>query len=321
MDNWTATVLSRINFLLENKKEDYTKPAFHMLKLNQKKIRWIVREVEKKELSVYQIAKIQKITPRHVRSIYKRFKNVKKPRLKHCGSKPVRITDEERNLVIDARKDNPLGAVNLETILNERGIHMPHNKIHRILRKEGFATEDPKKKNQRKWVRYERKHSNSLWHADYYEYNGRQILLIEDDASRMLVGYGVFDDATAENATLVMRQAIEKYGIPKQLMTDHGTHFIGPTKDECPDQKPTVFQELLKEYKIEHIKARVKHPQSNGKVERLVGTLKKHEKDFGSLEKAVEYYNFRRPHMSLYNGHTRTPYQAFLDKTWKKKGD
>jgi len=26
------------------------------------------------------------------------------------------------------------------------------------------------KKKQRKWVRYERKHSKSLWHMDWFEY-------------------------------------------------------------------------------------------------------------------------------------------------------
>lgn len=92
----------------------------------------------------------------------------------------------------------------------------------------GLAKDEPKKKNQRKckWVRYERRHSNSLWHADWTEKDGKQILLIEDDASRLLVGFGVFDNATAENSVATMKQVMEKYGVPKQVMTDHGTHFI-----------------------------------------------------------------------------------------------
>ncbi|MDI6655136.1 MAG: IS481 family transposase, partial [Candidatus Hydrothermarchaeota archaeon] len=62
------------------------------------------------------------------------------------------------------------------------------------------------------------------------------------------------------------------------------------------------------------IKARVKHPQSNGKVERLFQTLLRLKKHFGSWERTVEYYNFRRPHMSLENGKLRTPHEAFIDK-------
>jgi hypothetical protein len=33
-----------------------------MKKLNKRKVRWILREAEKGELSIYQIAKIQKIS-------------------------------------------------------------------------------------------------------------------------------------------------------------------------------------------------------------------------------------------------------------------
>ncbi|MCD6411959.1 MAG: hypothetical protein J7L20_06020 [Thermoplasmata archaeon] len=33
-------------------------------KLNQRKIRWIIREMEKGERSVYRIAKLQNVTPR-----------------------------------------------------------------------------------------------------------------------------------------------------------------------------------------------------------------------------------------------------------------
>jgi len=42
-----------------------------MKKLNQKKVRWIVREMEKGDRSVYRIAKTMDITPRWVREIYR----------------------------------------------------------------------------------------------------------------------------------------------------------------------------------------------------------------------------------------------------------
>ena len=163
-----------------------------MLKLNQRKIRWIVREVEKDNLSIYRISKVQKITPQHTRKVYKKFKGVKNPKLKPCGCKPKPISEQEKKIIIRTYNEMQVGAVNLEVALNERGVHIPHNKIHRILKKEGLAKDEPKKKNQRKWVRYERKHSNSLWHADWFELDGEQLILIEDDASRMLVGFGAF---------------------------------------------------------------------------------------------------------------------------------
>ena len=123
-------------------------------------------------MSKYQIAKIQRITPRHVRKIYQRFKGVKNQKLKLCGCKPKPISEREKKIIIRSYKEYLMCAVRLEKLLKEKGIHIPHNKIHKILKREGLARDEPKKKNQRKWVRYDRKHSNSLWHADWFELNG-----------------------------------------------------------------------------------------------------------------------------------------------------
>jgi hypothetical protein len=218
-----------------------------MKKLNQKKVRWIVREMEKGDRSVYRIAKIMDITPRWVREIHRvhqrtgQYLYPTKP-----GRKSIPISDEDRTLILTTREEHPLsGAVALEKILDSRGIHIPHNRIHRILKEEGLAIDEPKKQRRRKWIRYERKYSNSLWHADWFEEQQDQIILFEDDASRFITGYGVFDNATARNSILVLEQAIQSYGIPKQLITDHGVQFTSLPWETCSDPRPNEFQLFL----------------------------------------------------------------------------
>ncbi len=288
-----------------------------MKKLNQKKIRWIVREMNKGDRSAYRIAKIMNVTPQWVREIHRMYHKTKQyPYPTRPGRKPQPISDKERTLILGTRKDHPIsGAVALEKILDSRGIHIPHNRIHRILKEEGLAIDEPRKQRRRKWIRYERRYSNSLWHADWFEEKQDQIILFEDDASRFITGYGVFRNATAKNSMIVLEQAIECYGIPKQLMTDHGTRFTSLPRESCSDPRPNEFQQFLDGYNIKHIKARVKHPQSNGKVERAGQTLQKLWEHFQSWDTAVCYYNYRRLHSSLENGSLRTPYQAFIDKT------
>jgi len=288
-----------------------------MKKLNQKKIRWIVREMEKGDRSAYRIARIMHISPRWVRELYRVHQETgqylfpKKP-----GRKPQLISDEERDLILEVRKEHPIsGAVALEQILDDQGVHIPHNRIHRILKEEGLAKDEPHKQRRRKWIRYERRYSNSLWHADWFEEQQYQIILLEDDASRFITGYGVFRNATAKNSIIVLDQAIHCYGIPKQLMTDHGVQFTSLSRETCSDPKPNEFQQFLRRYNIIHIKARVKHPQSNGKVERAGQTLQQLWKHYQCWDATVEYYNYKRPHSSLENGSLRTPYQAFIDKT------
>ncbi|EMR74774.1 integrase family protein [Thermoplasmatales archaeon SCGC AB-540-F20] len=199
--------------------------------------------------------------------------------------------------MLNTRKEHPIsGAIALEKILDVRGIHIPHNRIHRILKEEGLARDEPHKQRRRKWIRYERRYSNSLWHADWFKEREDQIILLEDDASRFITGYGVFGNATAKNSMLVLERAVESYGTPRQLMTDHGIQFTSLPRETCADPRPNEFQRILQSYGIKHIKARVKHPQSNGKVERAIQTMQNLRKYFPNWDTAVYYYNFKRPH-------------------------
>lgn len=291
-------------------------------KLNNRKIRWILRELEKGELSVRRIAKQQDITPRWVRKLRIKYKGIpiRDIRMKKRGSKGRPISTGEVGIVRRAKERYGNGADILERILAEKGIKMAHNRIHRILRQEGLAKREPKKSRQRKWVRWERRHSNSMWHTDYTEGdNGRQILMYLDDASRYVVGFGEFDNATTDNAILVFDMAAAKWGSPRELMTDHGSQF-------CEDEnKEYRFRNHILSHGVKkHVLSGVKHPQTNGKQEKLGDTIKKimRWKRCG-LDEAVVFYNEIRPHMSLdKNGHLRTPLVAYYEKMRpeKKKG-
>ena len=93
-----------------------------------------------------------------------------------CGRKLKQSTKEEIDAVLDVKKQMGFGAVNIEKVLSERGINISHNRIHRILLENGLAKNEPKKGKRRKWIRYERRHSNSMWHADWTKYNGEMVL-------------------------------------------------------------------------------------------------------------------------------------------------
>jgi hypothetical protein len=124
-----------------------------MKKLNKRKIKWIVRESERREIGFYSIGKQQKITARHARRVAKKYKNSKDPVLKKCGRKPKEITNEERKMVIETYKEIRASAVMIEQYLDEKGIHVNHNRIHRILLEAKLAKEEQRKKNRRTWVR------------------------------------------------------------------------------------------------------------------------------------------------------------------------
>jgi putative transposase len=232
-------------------------------------------------------------------------------RIKKPGAVPRPISQEEVKIVRMAKERYGLGAVYLEKVIMAHGGKITHNRVHRILKQEGLARTEPKKSRQRKWVRWERRHSNTMWHTDYTEWDdGTQIIMYEDDASRYVVGCGQFANATTDNATKVFDKAAGKWGVPREVMSDHGSQFC---KDE--NQEYRFRKHILSRGVKKHILSGVKHPQTNGKQEKLGDTIKTIMRwKRCSLEEAVKFYNEVRPHMSHYNGRLRTPLVAYYEK-------
>ena len=219
-------------------------------------------------------------------------------------------------LVIKTYKEYLASATMIEQILDEKGVHMNHNRIHKILLEAGFAKPNPKKQKKRKYKCYERKHSLSLAHTDWAEYKGKKFILFEDDASRFILAHGEFKHANKENSIKVFKKSL-KYGTYKQLHSDNGSVFRA-NKQEGKDEGEADFQKEVKKFGIKQIFTRIRYPQGNGKLERLNGTIKRLWYQLGSLDNAVKHYNYKRPHSGLTNGKLRTPHQAFLEKMRKK---
>ncbi|MBD6956048.1 MAG: IS481 family transposase, partial [Thermoplasmatales archaeon] len=55
---------------------------------------------------------------------------------------------------------------------------------------------------------------------DWFEFNDKNYIVIEDDASRFIIHFGEYEHATAENSIDALRRGIEKYGRPREVMTD-----------------------------------------------------------------------------------------------------
>jgi len=288
-----------------------------MKKLNTKKIKWIVKEGDKREKGFYTIASLQHISPRHARRVHKKYRGLKEPKLFPCGRKPKPIPVEERKLVIDAYKEYLVGATMIERILNEKGRHIGHNKIHRVLLEAKLAKHEDNKQKRRKYKCYQRKHSNSLWHTDWFQYKRKWYILFEDDASRFITGSGEFSNRSSDNAWKVFKQGL-KYGVPKQLHSDNDSTFKANKQDE-KNKAECDYQKKVKDVGVKQIFARPAHPRSNGKNEKLNGTIKRLMDKGLSFQEAVKHYNFKKPHWALDTpeGKLRTPYQAFLDRMRK----
>ncbi len=279
-------------------------------KLSNRDIQRIIQQWVN-EKPVVEIARYFQITRQRVYQLINQFRESGEyPVLRQSGRKPQAIDDRAEELILETYQSNNIGPIHLEKKIEETlGIHIPHNRIYRVLLNHGLVEINMKKRQQRKYVRYERTHSMSMWQGDWkeFELNGSKKWLIAfmDDSSRLITCYGVFDSPTTENTLTVLNQGFQMYGTPREILTDNGTQFVSARNREQAHHK---FGEFLVHHNIKHIPTRIKHPQTNGKIERFFGEVERRIAKFGSVDKIVHWHNVIKPHMSLdYD----EPYNAF----------
>lgn len=227
------------------------------------------------------------------------------------------------------KKDKPeVGASQLSDHLKRNeSIDLSASTIRKIMRKHnlpdgdaGYAEssfyvkgdknkqlEQSVEKELNEWERFSRPHPNDLWQMDimgFYIRDAHKVYLITalDDASRMIVSWGLFKEQTADNVLEVLKSGLIRHGAPKEILTDQGAqfkHWGGVTQ----------FEKLLNKLGVKHITARSHHPQTCGKIEAYHKTLHRELIDkefFVSQEQAcekisryVEHYNYARTHSSL----------------------
>lgn len=292
-----------------------------MGRVDPAKMAWIIRERQKIEdgkgaFTVAQIAKYAGVTDRRVRQLWARFKETGAVPVPGRPGRPRSACwDACAPLVVSAFAEYRCGSVALGRIIErEWNIHIPHGAVLGIMQERGLSAKAPGRSKRRKWVRYERTYSNSMWHTDYKLLpDGRWLVSYMDDASRFITGFGVFEEATGAHALEVLDRAIGDHGKPASVLTDHGSQFYA---NEAASRKrgESEFERRMVEKEIQHRLARVNHPQTNGKIERFHGEIKAKLRLFRDMDEFVDWWNNIRPHMSLDWDSLETPARAFVRK-------
>lgn len=213
--------------------------------------------------------------------------NSRKPKTIH-----YKITEEAKKEIISLRKQTGWGAKRLKKILSH--LELSHITINNIIKEKGLTRKEGNRAQRAKYIRFQRKHANSLWHIDDSEYGEKgKIIAVIDDCSRYCLGILHIDFVDTNIATKFLDELIKKFGKPEQIISDNGAPYGMKSKH-------SRFDRWCRRNKILHIRTRVKRPQTNGKVERLFQTIKAEIKYCNKdLEKFRYRYNHLRPHESL----------------------
>jgi len=201
-----------------------------------------------------------------------------------------KITPEIEDKIVRLRKKTGYGTKKLSTY-----VEISHQSVNKILMKYNL-TEPPKRKRKRKkYIRWERKHVNSLWQMDLSEkkIEGKYCFAVMDDCSRYRTCLVGLNKISTNIITNILDKSIEKYGKPREILTDNGSVFGGKSKH-------SKFDRWCNLRGIKHIRTQIHSPTTQGKIERGFGVLAREIKYCnGDIELFRMRYNHFRPNESL----------------------
>lgn len=187
---------------------------------------------------------------------------------------PTRTQAERESRIVALRQLYPdWGARKLAVLLGRDGVELPSSTVHRVLLRHGLVRDQDR--HRPALTRFEREQPNELWQMDFKGPKNWPksctALSVIDDHSRYLVALR----ATARpQGALVHRhleQAFQECGLPEAMLMDHGIpwwnwqSFAGSTQ----------LGLWLMRQGIQLCFAGVRHPQTQGKVERHHGSLER----------------------------------------------
>jgi len=301
-------------------------------RLTQHTVKYAIDQCVKGESTVT-IARQIGVSQRHIQRLYAQFRSTGRYPVPNSTGRPsTPPTKEETDIVLEAHKREPVGVIRVAL-----GVQKKHNisyrKVYRIMKENDMVTASAAKSRKRKWVRYERRYSNAMWHTDWHamkepRFKGLNLITYLDDSSRCVVAAGLFEEATSENAVVVLKHAVQQFGAPASILSDNGSCFVGQRRrkkilgkktdrKDIPNGKwqPTAFEDALLDMGITLINTRPYHPQTNGKLERFHRSIESEIFHYDNLSSYVEYYNERRLHFSLDIKVGETPLRAFHNRT------
>jgi putative transposase len=265
--------------------------------------------------TVYQARKIANVSVRRVYQVKEAFdKTGIIPDIGNSNGRPAKPFDNwEIEIIKEAYIKYRVSADTLERLI-ERDYkkHIGHNRINKILIYLGYAKrknfKDIRKKN---WKRYERRHSLTAVHIDWHYFNGIWVFSVIDDASRKILALVESERESTDNSILGMEMAL-KHGQIKQCISDHGSTFTSNFEDA-----KSRFREYLISKSIKPILCRIRHPRSNGKIEKWFQVYDRHRKAYNTAKEFLFWYNDLKPHKALNFDELETPSQAFIRKLKK----
>jgi len=224
---------------------------------------------------------------------------------------PQRTATALEQRVIEVRQRYPdWGARKLQVVLAREGIALARNTVHRILLRHGLIRDCDQ--HPQAHQRFEREQPNELWQMDFKGPKGWPQpvgpLSVLDDHSRYVIVLAANGSTDGRPVREQLESAFQRCGVPAAMLMDHGIPWWS---QQAPSGRTKLSLWLMRQG-IRLCWSGVRHPQTQGKVERFHGSLQRALRRRGSprenLQAWLDAYrwehNHVRPHEAL---NMRTP--------------
>lgn len=211
-----------------------------------------------------------------------------------------KITSEIEEKIISLKNKTGWGERKIENFVN-----LGHTTINKILRKNNLTKPNLQRRKRIKYIRWERKHPNSLWQMDTSDQKvkDKYCFAIIDDCSRNCMGLFGLNNLSTKIITKLLDGIIAVHGKPREILSDNGSVFGLRSKH-------SQFDRWCNRREIKHIRTAVHSPTTSGKIERFFQTLDRELKFCNNdLEAFRMRYNHFRPHSSLQG---KTPAEIYF---------
>ena len=219
---------------------------------------------------------------------------------------PRQTASSLESRIVSLRRQRPdWGARKLAVLLKREGIALPVITVHRVLLRHGLILD--RERRRQATGRFEREQPNELWQMDFKGQKGSDAaigpLSVLDDHSRYLVALEQTGTTRLEAVRECLEGVFDRNGLPDAMLMDHGVPWWSGTVG----RGWTKLSVWLMRQGIRCWFSGIRHPQTQGKVERFHGALERARDRAGAsrwleqswLDAFRNEYNEVRPHEAL----------------------
>ncbi len=234
---------------------------------------------------------------------------------------PHQAPAEVETTVCELRREHPRWgprriAFELARTAAETATVVSRSTVYRILVRHGLIEPRSRRRKRSDYLRWERAAPMQLWQLDIvggvFLLDGTECKVVTgvDDHSRFCVTATVVPRATGRAVCLAFADALRRYGVPDEVLTDNGKQFT----DRFGKGGEVLFDRICRDNAITHRLTEPASPTTTGKVERFHGSFRReflnHAEPFDSVLAAqaavdtwVTSYNCDRPHQGFDMGY------------------